>query len=415
MHPAELAARESYGRLLSILVVRTRDVAGAEDALAEAFLAAVTQWPKEGVPRNPEAWLLTAARRKIADALRRRRTREEKHLLLQVDVDRDEDGDSFGDERLRLLFVCAHPAIDPPARTPLMLQTVLGLDAARIANALRVAPKTMGQRLWRAKSKIANAAIPFEVAAEELPERAAAVLEAIYAAYGSGWEDVAGHAAASRGLTEEAIWLARLTVRLLPDEPEARGLLALMLFAQARAGARRSEDGAYVPLSAQDPVRWNMQQIAEAETLLREASRMGRIGPLQIEAAIQSAHVDGRCSGSPDHQAVALLYEALLRLAPTLGVRVAHAVAVSKSDGPARALARLEAIEPGMRDDYQPYWSACAHLLERLGRGDEAREAYERAAGLSEDEGVRRWLLARGRALGSHDGEHNRRGDVEIE
>jgi predicted RNA polymerase sigma factor len=255
MHPAELAARESYGRLLSLLVVRNHDLAGAEDALAEAFFAAVTQWPIDGVPRNPEGWLLTAARRKLVDANRRRRTRNEKHVLLEVNVDDTGDGDFFGDERLRLLFVCAHPAIDATVRTPLMLQTVLGLDAARIATALRVAPKTMGQRLWRAKAKIRNSRISFDVAEEDLPERAFAVLEAIYAAYGSGWEDVAGQVAASRGLTEEAIWLARLTVQLLPEEPEARGLLALMLYAEARRTARRGEGGAYIPLTEQDPSR----------------------------------------------------------------------------------------------------------------------------------------------------------------
>jgi len=395
MHPAELAARASYGRLLSILAVRTHDLAAAEDALAEAFLAAVTQWPIDGVPRNPEAWLLTAARRKLVDAGRRRRTRDEKHVLLQLDVDDAAEGDLFGDERLRLLFVCAHPAIDAAVRTPLMLQTVLGLDAARIATALRVAPKTMGQRLWRAKTKIRDARLSFDVAAEELPERAFAVLEAIYAAYGSGWEDVAGQAAAPRGLTEEAIWLARLTVRLLPEEPEARGLLALMLYAEARANARRRGDGAYIPLTEQDPSRWDPHRIAEAETILAEAARMGRVGPLQLEAAIQSAHVDARRSGSRDDRAVTLLYEVLAQMSPTLGVRVAHAVALSNTEGPARGLERLDAIEPSAADDYQPYWSARAHLLERLGRLDEARNAYDRAIGLAEEDGVRRWLLAK--------------------
>ncbi len=403
MHPAELAARESYGRLLSILVVRTRDVAGAEDALADAFLAALTQWPVEGIPRNPEAWLLTAARRKIVDAIRRRRTRDEKHLLLSVDVEGDDDGDFFGDERLRLLFLCAHPAIDAAARAPLMLQTVLGLDAGRIANTLCVAPKTMGQRLWRAKTKIANAGIPFDVPVDELSERASFVLEAIYGAYGSGWNDVAGQAATTGGLTEEAIWLARLTVRLLPEEPEARGLLALMLFAEARADTRKGKDGAYIPLSEQDPSRWDLHRIAEAEALLREAARMGRIGPLQIEAAIQSAHVAGRRSGSPDDGGVALLYRALVELTPTLGVRVAHAIALSKTEGPARALERLGAIASKRCNDYQPYWAARAHLLERLGRLEEARAAYERASGLTEDDGVRRWLLAKQRALGDHE------------
>lgn len=396
MHPAELAARASYGRLLSILAVRTHDVAAAEDALAEAFLAAVTQWPHSGVPDNPEGWLLTAARRKLIDMDRRRQTRDNKLPLLEPTA--TADNDVFGDERLRLLFVCAHPAIDPAVRTPLMLQTVLGLDAARIASALRVAPKTMGQRLWRAKTKIRDARLSFDVAAEELPVRAFAVLEAIYAAYGSGWDALASETQASRGLTEEAFWLARLTVRLLPDEPEARGLLALMLYAEARAEARRSNDG-YVPLSEQDPACWDAQRISEAETVLGEAARMGRIGPLQLEAAIQSAHVDARRSGSRDDHAIALLYEALVRISPTLGVRVAHAVAVASTAGPPHGVTLLDAITPADVDDYQPYWSARAHLLERSGHRDAARDAYDRAVGLTEDEGARRWLLAKIRAL----------------
>lgn len=399
MHPAELAARASYGRLLSILATRTRDLSGAEDALAEAFLAAVTQWPRDGVPQNPEAWLLTAARRKLVDAARRQRVRDDSSALLRSSLEETANADFFGDDRLRLLFVCAHPAIDAAVRTPLMLQTVLGLDAARIASALRVAPKTMGQRLWRAKTKIRDARISFDVTAEELPARSLAVLEAIYAAYGSGWDDVGGSATASRGLTEEAIWLARLTVRLLPEEPEARGLLALMLFAEARASARRSEDGAYVPLSEQDPSRWHAPRIAEAEAILKEAAGMGRIGPLQLEAAIQSAHLDVRRSGVADDHALSLLYEARVQLAPTLGARVAHAIALSKTEGPARGLERLDALESSAADDYQPYWSARAHLLEQLGRLDDARDAYERAAGLAEEEGVRRWLLAKKRAV----------------
>jgi len=404
MHLAELAARASYGRLLSILAVRTHDLAGAEDALADAFLAAVARWSIDGVPRNPEAWLLTAARRRLVDAARRRQTRDAKHVLLDVNVDDGAGGDAFGDERLRLLFVCAHPAIDAAVRTPLMLQTVLGLDAARIASALRVAPKTMGQRLWRAKTRIRDARISFDVPAAELPARSSAVLEAIYAAYGSGWDDVAGGAAASRGLTEEAIWLARLTVRLLPEQPEARGLLALMLYAESRASARRARDGAYIPLSEQDPSRWDLHRIAEAEAILTEAAHMGRVGPLQLEAAIQSAHLAARRTGSRDDRAVSLLYEALVQMAPTLGVRVAHAVALANTEGPARGLELLDAITSAMSDDYQPYWSARAHLLVRLGQQEDARAAYDRAAGLAEHDGVRRWLLAKQRALGARDG-----------
>jgi len=399
MGPAELAARSSYGRLLSILAVRTHDLAGAEDALAEAFLAAVAQWPRDGVPQNPEGWLLTAARRRLVDAARRRRTRDEKHILLELDEHETRDEDIFGDERLRLLFVCAHPAIEAAARAPLMLQLVLGLDAARIANALRIAPKTMGQRLWRAKTKIRDARISFEVSVEDLPQRSSAVLEAIYAAYGSGWEDVAGAASVSRGLTEEALWLARLTVRLLPEEPEAHGLLALLLYAEARVAARRGDDGAYIPLSEQDPARWDQARIAEAESKLKQAARLGRIGPLQLEAAIQSAHVDARRAGARDDRGIALLYDALMRLTPTLGVRVAHAVAFAHWEGAARGLHLLEAISPSTSRDYQPYWSARAHLLERLGRTADARDAYERAIGLAEDEGVRRWLLAKRRAV----------------
>ena len=197
--------------------MRTGDLAGAEDALAEAFASAVESWPRDGAPDNPDGWLWTAARRRLVDAARRRKTAQEKEALLALAMSADPEMEStnFPDERLRLLFVCAHPAIDVLVRTPLMLQVVLGLDAARIAACLRVAPKTMGQRLWRAKSKIRDARIPFDVDAAELPERVFAVLEAIYAAYGSGWEDVTGDAVAARGLTEEAIWLARLIVGLL--------------------------------------------------------------------------------------------------------------------------------------------------------------------------------------------------------
>lgn len=402
MDAAELAARASYGRLLSMLAVRTGDLAGAEDALADAFMAAVESWPRAGVPDNPDAWLWTAARRRLVDAARRRQTSAEKGALLALteSVDPEAESTPFPDERLRLLFVCAHPAIDAAVRTPLMLQVVLGLDAARIAACLRVAPKTMGQRLWRAKSKIRVARIPFDVDAAELPERVFAVLEAIYAAFGSGWEDVTGDAAASRGLTEEAIWLARLIVALLPEDAEAKGLLATMLYAKAREPARRTEGGVYVPLSAQDASLWDHTGLAEAEAILAEAAELRQIGPFQLEAAIQSAHVHARLTERDDPQAIAVLYEGLIQFAPTLGAKVAHAVALSRVRGAEHGLELLAAIGPAeARDTYQPYWSARAHLLEQLGRSAEARDAYDRASGLSEDPDVRRFLLGKRRAL----------------
>jgi RNA polymerase sigma-70 factor (ECF subfamily) len=400
----EAAARGSYGRVLSMLAVRTGDLAGAEDALADAFLAAVESWPRTGVPRNPDAWLWTAARRRLVDATRRRKVRAEKEPLLEIAESLDPEAEStrFPDERLRLLFVCAHPAIDPGVRTPLMLQTVLAMDAARIAASLRVAPKTMGQRLWRAKNKIREARIPFDVDAVDLPERVFAVLEAIYAAYGNGWEDVTGDAAASRDLTEEAIWLGRLVVRLLPADPEPKGLLATMLYAKARERARRDAGGVYVALSEQDTSLWDGACLAEAEAVLQEAARLGQVGPFQLEAAIQSAHVHARLTGSDDLQAIALLYEGLVRLAPTLGARVAHAVALARVDGAQRGIELLDAIEPPeARDGYQPYWSARAHLLEQLGQPEGARDAYDRAIGLSEDQHIRRFLLGKRRILGA--------------
>jgi RNA polymerase sigma-70 factor (ECF subfamily) len=283
-----------------------------------------------------------------------------------------------------------------------MLQAVLGLDAARIAACLRVAPKTMGQRLWRAKNKIREARIPFDVDAADLQDRVFAVLEAIYAAYGSGWEDVTGDAVASRDLTEEAIWLGRVVVQLLPEDPEPKGLLATMLYAKAREGARRGVNGVYVALSEQDTSRWNRASLEEAEAILQEAAHLGRVGPFQLEAAIQSAHVHARLTGRDDAQAIAALYEGLVRLAPTLGARVAHAIAFARVNGAQRGIELLEAIEPpAAREGYQPYWSARAHILEQLGRLEDARVAYDRAIGLTEHQDVRRFLLGRKRALSS--------------
>ncbi len=272
----------------------------------------------------------------------------------------------FPDERLKLLFVCAHPAIDAAMHTPLMLQTVLGLNAIRIASAFLVSPDAMGRRLSRAKAKIRDAAIPFEVpAAKQLAPRLHAVLEAIYAAYGSGWDDLADPQ--SRWLPGEAITIGRTLVELMPDEPEALGLLSLMLHCEARREARRDDLGDYVPLSEQDVARWSQPMIEEAEVHLAHAARAGRIGPFQLEAAIQSAHAQRAVTGATDWEAISLLYEGLVRMAPTIGALVGRAAAVAEARGAEAGLKALEELPPERIATYQPYWALIAHLLGSLG------------------------------------------------
>ena len=392
----EQAARASYSRLLAFLAARSRDVAAAEDALADAFRAALENWPRSGVPEKPEAWLLTAARRRLLDGIRHARVQGEAVPTLLAVADEAQEvaaaGVEFPDERLKLLFVCAHPAIDIAARTPLMLQTVLGLDAARIASAFLVQPSAMGQRLTRAKAKIRDAGIAFELPeAKELPPRLDAVLEAIYAAYGSGWDDLAGADPRRKGLAVEAIGLGRLLLRLMP-EPEVQGLLALMLHCEARREARRSAAGDYVPLSEQEVARWSMPMIAEADHLLSEAERAGRIGRFQLEAAIQSVHARRAATGETDWEAIALLYEGLVRIAPTIGALVGRAAAVAEARDAAMAWTLLEAIPADAVKTYQPYWALAGHLLKRLNRAEEADAAYSRAIGLCEDQALRDFL-----------------------
>ena len=403
---AEAAARHSYGKLVAFVAARTRDVAAAEDALAAAFESALLDWPAHGVPANPEAWLLTAARRQAIDAARRRRTADAAapDLLLFGELATSTDDDArraIPDDRLLLMFACAHPAIEAGVRAPLMLQTVLGFDAATIASAFLVAPSTMGQRLVRAKAKIKRAGIPFRLPGhEELAGRLDSVLEAIYAAFAEGWSDPAGTEPRRRNLAEEGIWLGQLVATLLPDEPEALGLLALMLHAQARRGARRDAAGAYVPLAEQEPARWDAALIDEAEALLRRASRFGPIGRYQLEAAVQSAHVIRRRTGRADWAAIARLYDTLLALTGSPVVAVNRAVAIAEAGGPADGLAALDAIAPDARlHDYQPYWAARAGLLARHGDIAAADAAYRRAIGLETDPAVRRFLQQRRDAL----------------
>jgi predicted RNA polymerase sigma factor len=397
---AELAARASYGRLVAYLAKRSRDVAAAEDALSDAFVAALATWPRDGVPEKPEAWLLAVARRRLLDAGRHAAVQAHALPTLHAVVDEADgaaaSGPAFPDERLALLFVCAHPAIDEGMRTPLMLQTVLGLDAARVGAAFIVPAATMAQRLVRVKTKIRDAGIRFEVPdPRELPARLGPVLEAIYAAYGSGWEDVAGADGRREGLADEAIWLGRLVARLLRDEPEAQGLLALMLHCEARRAARRDATGGYVPLSRQDVERWAWPMIEEAERTLLAAARAGTPGRFQLEAAIQSAHAQRGHTGHTDWEAIALLYEGLVRIAPTVGARVGQAAALAEARGAGPGLAALDAMPPEAIATYQPYWALRAHLLTAVGRAEEAAQAYARAIDLSEDRAVRTFLAER--------------------
>ena len=393
----ERVARESYGRLVAYLSVHTQDLAGAEDALSEALLKALTVWPRDGVPQNPEAWLLTTARHSLIDFFRHQQVvlaGESELLLLTRNSEESPLESIFSDERLKLLFVCAHPAIDPAMHTPLMLQTVLGLDAVRIGGAFLVSPKTMGQRLVRAKTKIRDGGIRFEVPERrQLPQRLEAVLEAIYAAFGVGWDDMAGTDQRGRSLAEEAIWLARVLLQLVPGEAEAQGLLALMLHCEARRAARRDRGGRYVPLSEQDPNLWSLPLIEEAERHLAEASKCGQPGRFQLEAAIQSVHAERVRSGRVEWTAIVGFYEQLNRISPTIGMRTGYAAALAEAKEAERGLAVLDALNPDAVSCYQPYWAVRAHLLESLGRDAEAQHAYDRAIGLAEDPAVREFLL----------------------
>lgn len=395
---ADAVARRSYGKLVAFLSSRTRDVAGAEDALSEAFAAALADWPINGCPSKPEAWLLTVARRKMIDGSRRRRTGElaadDLAMLYEGIQAAADEGLEIPDQRLALMFACAHPAIDEGIRAPLMLQVVLGLDAAAIASAFLMSPSTMGQRLVRAKNKIRQAGIAFRVPErEELGGRLQTVLDAIYAAFAEGWADAAGADVARRDLAEEALFLGQLVTDLLPDEPEALGLLGLMLHAEARRRARRGPNGEYVPLAEQDLGRWDRRMIEEAEAVLLRASRLGSVGRYQLEGAIQSAHVHRRITGVVNWETVVELYDALFSLSRSPVVAINRALAIAGLRGPAAALEALREVEEDARlTQYQPYWAARAELLARTGACAEARQAYEIAIGLERDPAVRRYL-----------------------
>ena len=393
---AETAARRSYGRLLAWLAWQWRDVAAAEDALAEAFATALQRWPRDGVPCAPDAWLLTVARRQLLVAARRQRLADDPALtvLWPGEHEAAPDAPALPDTRLRLMFVCAHPAIDAGVHSALMLQTVLGLDAARIASAFLVKPEAMTKRLVRAKSKIRATGLRFvEPEAPEWPERLASVLEAIYGAYTLHWGQVDDAAAGE--LASEAMFRAELVATHLPDEPEALGLAALLWLCEARRPARSE---LFQPLHEQDARRWDGVLIARANEALLRAAGHRAPGPFQLEAAIQAAQVQGRLDGEVPWDGIVRLYERLLASAPTVGAHIAHAVAVAHARDARAGLRLLEAIEAGRVASHQPWWAARAHLLAMEGSHAAAATAYGRALALTVEPRLRDWIAARRQA-----------------
>lgn len=395
----EEVATTSYGRLVAYLASLTRDIATAEDAIADALEAALRTWPTRGVPDAPDAWLLQVARRNLVGSARKRSTAERALPALAL-LDEQRSGRTKVDEspvpdkRLELLFACAHPAIDRTVRAPLMLQSVLGLDAARIGAAFLVSPTAMAQRLVRAKAKIRAAGIPFSVpSVAELSTRLPSVLDAIYAAFGTGWDDPSPTQRRT-GLATEALRLVRIVNETCPNDAEAHGLHALIAHSHARTGARRDEHGAFVPLSEQDPQRWDVLLLDEGAAHLDRAIELGGRGPFVVQACIQAAHNDRRMSGQVDWPWVVRLYEALVAMMPSIGAHVALAAATAEARGPDDAWAVLQLLPEDAVSSYQPYWTTRAHLADRRGDEGDRLASARRAVGLTDDPAVRAHLVA---------------------
>jgi RNA polymerase sigma-70 factor (ECF subfamily) len=381
--------RDSYGRLLALLAAPTGDIASAEDALSDAFERALQRWPQDGVPGNAEAWILTVARNRLRDLWKSSAYRLTRPLPDDHDpVEASDEPAEIPDRRLELMLVCAHPAIAPDARTPLMLQTVLGVDAAAIAGAFAVAPATMAQRLVRAKKRVRDARIPFVLPERaDLADRLPGVLEAVYGAYAIDWQSTP-QGAVLDSLSTEALHLALILAELLPHEPEVLGLAALLSLCEARRDARHDADGRFVPLDAQDAARWDRALIECGERMLTRAHGFSSPGRFQYEAAIQSAH----CARPVDRAALRRLHRALVRIAPTLGAVVALAALDGEIDGPRAGLRSLDAIDDPAVTRFQPAWVTRAHLLSCAGRTDDAVRAYRRAIELTPQAEVASYL-----------------------
>ena len=397
--------RAEHGRAVSVLIRALGDIDLAEDAVQDAFTVAVERWPREGMPPSPAGWIITTARRRAIDRLRREATREARHAESFTLYGADEgsalvEEGPVRDERLRLVFTCCHPALSREAQVALTLRLLGGLTTPEIAHAFLVPEATMAQRIVRAKSKIRSAGIPYRVPRDEdLPARLPPVLAVLYLVFTEGHTATAGDDLGRPDLATEAIRLGRVLVELMPDEPEAMGLLALMLLTEARRPARTDEAGDLVLLADQDRGRWDAALVAEGLALVRRCLRRNAPGPYQLQAAINAVHTDAATAADTDWSQVVALYDHLLRLAPTDVVRLNRAVAVAERDGPKAGLALLEGLD---LEGYVGFHVVRAELLGRLARWPESAAAWERASGLSDNAPESRHLRARAADAAAH-------------
>jgi RNA polymerase sigma-70 factor, ECF subfamily len=403
--------RANSGRILATLIRLLGDFDLAEEAMHEAFAAALSVWPTSGVPDNPRPWLISTGRFKAIDTLRRRArfdaSQDELVRYLEAQsssAETSHEADSLEDDRLRLIFTCCHPSLAPEARVALTLREVCGLTTEEIAKAFLTTPRTLAQRIVRAKTKIRETKIPYEVPTpQELPQRLGAVLQVVYLVFNEGYSAAAGAEVTRAELTGEAIRLGRLLIELRPEpevDPEAIGLLALMLLQASRHAARKSPSGEMILLEHQDRSLWNREQIAEGVALLEKALKSGRFGSYTLQAAIAAVHAEAKSVATTDWQQIVALYDQLVRIQPSPVVQLNRAVAIAMRDGPESGLAHIDAVlEQGELADYYLAHSARADMCRRLGRSAEARSSYEKALALTQQEPERQFLQERIRQL----------------